>query len=67
MKSIIFDLFGAYLGGRNRIYKRLCMCALLQNAVRDIYHPEIRILRIESVLCKIVGERNSEHGFFEFR
>ena len=52
-------------GGRNRFYKRLCTHMSLQNAVHDTNHPETRTSRIESVLCDIVGERNSEHGFVE--
>ena len=43
------------------------MRVLLQNAVHDKNHPEIRTSRIEFVFCDIVGERNSEHGFFELR
>ena len=46
-------------------YKRLCTRVSLQNAVRDTSHPETRTSRIEPVLCDIVGERNSEHGFVE--
>jgi hypothetical protein len=34
--------------------------------MHDKNHPEIRTSRIESVLCDIVGERNSEHIFFQF-
>ena len=63
---MLFDLFGAYLeGGRSRFYKRLCTRVSLQNAVHDTRHPETRTSRIESVLCDIVGGRNSEHGFVE--
>ena len=68
---MFFEFFGVYHGlpgrGRSRFYKRLCVRVLLQNAVRDKSHPETRTSRIESVLCDIVGERNSEHGFFELR
>ena len=52
-------------GGHSRFYKRLCTRVSLQNAVHDTSHPETRTSRIESVLCDIVGERNSEHGFVE--
>ena len=52
-------------GGRSRFYKRLCTRVSLQNAVHDTSHPETRTSRIESVLCDIVGGRNSEHGFVE--
>ena len=63
---MLFELFGAYLeGGCSRFYKRLCMPVSLQNAVHDTSHPETRTSRIESVLCDIVDERNSEHGFVE--
>jgi len=63
---MFFELFGAYLeGGRSSFYKRLCTRVSLQNAVRDTSHTETRISRIESVLCDIVDERNSEHGFVE--
>ena len=43
------------------------MRVLLHNAVHDTSHPETRTSRIESVLCDMVGERSSEHGFFELR
>ena len=60
---MFFGPFGAYLeGGRSRFYKRLRTRVSLQNAVHDKSHPETQTSRIESVL---VGERNSEHGFFE--
>ena len=61
-RRLVSGLFG---GGRRRFYRRLCTRASLQNAVRDTSHPQTRTSRIESVLCDIVGERNSEHGFVE--
>ena len=70
-KSVPFFLlkvrtfWGLSGGGRSRFYKRLCTRVSLQNAVHDTSHPETRTSRIESVLCDIVGERNSEHGFVE--
>ena len=65
-KKHVFRSFrGLSGGGRSRFYKRLCTRVSLQNAVRDTSHPETRISRIESVLCDIVDERNSEHGFVE--
>ena len=65
---MFFDFFGGLSGrGRSRFYKRLRMRVLVQNAVHDKSHPETTTSRIESVFCDIVGERNSEHGFFELR
>ena len=66
-KHVFRTFWGLSGGGRSRFYKRLCMRVLLQNAVRDTSHPETRTSRIEPVFCDIVGERNSEHGFFELR
>ena len=66
-KHVFRTFWGLSGGGRSKFYKRLCMRVLLQNAVRDTSHPETRTSRIESVFCDIVGERNSEHGFFELR
>ena len=51
IKSMFFELFGAYLEGRRRSYKGLYTCVLLQNTVHDKSHPETKILCIESVLC----------------
>jgi hypothetical protein len=67
-KKHVFRTFWGLSGGkRSKFYKRLCTRVSLQNAVHDKSHPETRTSRIESVLCDIVGERNSEHGFFELR
>ena len=66
-KHAFRTFWGLSGGGRSRFYKRLCMRVLLQNTVHDTSHPETRTSRIESVLCDIVGERNSEHGFVELR
>ena len=66
-KHAFRTFWGLSGGGRSRFYKRLCMRVSLQNAVHDTSHPETRTSRIESVLCDIVGERNSENGFFELR
>ena len=66
-KHVFRTFWGLSGGGRSKFYKWLCMRVLLQNAVRDTSHPETRTSRIESVFCDIVGERNSEHGFFELR
>ena len=66
-KHAFRTFWGLSGGGRSRFYKRLCTRVSLQNAVHDTSHPETRTSRIESVLCDIVGERNSEHGFFELR
>ena len=60
-----FDLFGAYLEGGAVSSTKGRACVLLQNAMHDTSHPETRTSRIEPVLCDIVGERNSEHGFVE--
>ena len=58
---MLFELFGAYLEGgavgSTKGCARVCHYKM---------HPETRRSRIESVLCDIVGERNSEHGFVEF-
>ena len=64
-KHAFRTFWGLSGGGRSRFYKRLCTRVSLQNAVYDTSHPETRTSRIESVLCAIVGERNSEHGFVE--
>ena len=64
-KHVFRSFWGLSGGGRSRFYKRLCTRVSLQNAVHDKSHPETRTSRIESVLCDIVGERNSEHGFVE--
>ena len=64
-KHAFRTFWGLSGGGRSRFYKRLCTRVSLQNAVHDTSHPETRTSRIESVLCDIVGERNSEHGFVE--
>ena len=40
---------------------------LPQNTVYNKNHPETRISCIEFVFYNIVGERNSEYEFFEFR
>ena len=64
---MLFELCGAYLEGRAVCSTKGCARVSLQNAVHDKSHPETRTSRIESVLCDIVGERNSEHGFFELR
>ena len=68
---MLFELFWSYLEGDAVGSTKGCACvrvrALLQNLVHDTSHPETRTSRIESVLCDIVGERNSEHGFFEIR
>ena len=61
-KHVFRTFWGLSGGGRSRFYKRLCTRVSLQNAVHDKSHPETQTSRIESVL---VGERNSEHGFFE--
>ena len=63
---MLFELFGAYLeGGAVGSTKGCARVCHYKNAVRDKSHPETRTSRIESVLCDIVGERNSEHGFVE--
>ena len=64
-KHVFRSFWGLSGGGRRRFYKRLCTYVSLQNAVHDTSHPETMTSRIESVLCDIVGERNSEHGFVE--
>ena len=66
-KTCFSNFWGLSGGGRSRFYKRLCTRVSLQDAVHDTSHPETRTSRIESVLCDIVGERNSEHGFVELR
>jgi len=66
-KHVFRAFWGLSGGGRSRSYKRLSVRVLLQNAVHDTSHPETRTSRIEPVLCDIVGERNSEHGFVELR
>ena len=64
-KHVFRSFWGLSGGGRSRFYKSLCTRVSLLNAVHDKSHPETRTSRIESVLCDIVGERNSEHGFVE--
>ena len=64
-KHVFRSFWGLFGGGRSRFYKRLCTRVSLQNPVHDTSHPETRTSRIEPVLCDIVGERNSEHGFVE--
>ena len=46
IKSMFFELFGAYLEGNavSKFYKRLCTRVSLQNAVHAKSHPETRSL-----------------------
>ena len=62
--------FGTFLslsgGGRCGCYKKLCTRASLQNAVHGKSQPEIKLGHHASNLC-FVGERNSEHDFFQLK
>ena len=67
IKSMVFRNFWCLSGGgRSRFYKKLCTRVLLQNAVHDKSQPEIKLGHHASNLC-FVGERNSEHDFFQLK
>ena len=63
-KMHVFRTFGGLSGGgRSRFYKRLCTRVSLQNAVCMTKVIQ-KLGHHASNLC-FVGERNTEHGFFE--
>ena len=52
IKGVLFELFGAYLEGDAVLQKVVHACVTTKCSVADKNHPETRVSRIGSVLCR---------------